>query len=196
MSRRPREWTPGGTYHVFTRGSNRQALFVYDEDRFDFLAYLGVVVERYDLECWAYVLMTNHFHFLFRTSPERDDPVLSKALRDLNGTHSRRFNRRHSREAHAFRSHFGAVRQQVTEQLLWTTRYIVRNPVEAGLCGHPAEWPWSSYNATAGFAEPSFFLSVGPLLEHFGPTVETARARFADLVESASVSDTDRSAAA
>jgi hypothetical protein len=34
--------------------------------------------------------------------------------------------------------------------LLTVYRYIVRNPVEAGLCAHPLDWTWSSYPAAAG----------------------------------------------
>ena len=36
------------------------------------------------------------------------------------------------------------------ETYFWTvSRYIHLNPVRAGLVGHPADWPWSSY---AGYA--------------------------------------------
>src|SRR6185369_6383702 len=128
VSRPPRDWVPGGTYHVFSRGSNRHELFLNDVDRFELLDYTAVVVERYDLECLAFVLMRNHVHWLF-TTPEQPLDALSRALRDLNGTHSRRFNRRHGREAHAFRNRFGAVLQESEGQLLWTARYIVRNSV-------------------------------------------------------------------
>jgi putative transposase len=194
MPRKPREWVPGGTYHVFSRGSNRSALYLVDADRFDFLDYAGVVIKRYELECLAFVLMTNHCHFLLRT-PFSTEPSLSKALRDLNGTHSRRFNKRHCREAHAFRNRFGAVFQETTEQLLGTARYIVRNPVEAGLCLHPSQWPWSSYNATAGLARPPRFLSVAPLVSLFGPLPEIAKSRFVEFVESTAPDTAVRAAA-
>jgi REP element-mobilizing transposase RayT len=51
--------------------------------------------------------------------------------------------------------------------LLVAFRYIALNPVRAGLCERPADWPWSSYRATAG-------------LEHEPPwlEVEFARALF------------------
>ena len=146
------------------------------------LEYAATVIERYELECLAFALMTNHCHYLFRT-PEVPDGTLSNALRDLNGTHARRFNRRHGREAHAFRNRFGAVLQETSEQLTWTARYIVRNPVEAGLCGHPSEWPWTSYHATAGLAVAPAFLAVETLLGFFGDTPEAARARYVDFVD-------------
>ena len=159
MPRPPRCWEPGGTYHVFSRGSDRRALFIYDQDRLELFEFTTVVTTRYEIECLAFALMTNHLHFLFRT-PDVAEPTLSMALRDLNGRYSRRFNLRHGREAHAFQGRFGAVLQENAEQLCWTARYIVMNPVEAGLCAHPSEWPWSSYRATAGLEPAPAFLSA------------------------------------
>ena len=182
MARPPRTWVPGGIYHVFSRGSDRRALFLYDQDRIDLLEFAATVVERYELECLAFALMTNHCHYLFRT-PDTPSPCLSHALRDLNGRYSRRFNWRHGREAHAFKNRFGAVLQVTERQLLWTARYIVVNPVEAGLCGHPSEWPWTSYRATAGIEEPPAFLAVAALLSLFADAPEAAVARYVDFVD-------------
>jgi REP element-mobilizing transposase RayT len=193
VPRPPRDWVPGGAYHVFSRGSNRDALFFYDEDRFDLLDYTTVVVERYDLECLAYVFMTNHVHYLFRTPPEPLD-ALSKALRDLNGRYARRFNKRHGREAHAFKNRFGAFLKESVEEVMWTARYIVRNPVEAGLCAHPAQWPWSSYRATVGLESPPAFLSVPALLSLFASSDERAVARYVAYLAEPAVSDTGREA--
>ena len=167
---------------MFSKGSDQRALFVYDQDRYDILHFVGVVIERYDLECIAYALMTNHCHYLFRT-PDIPAPTLSNALRDLNSRYSRRFNWRHGREAHAFRSRFGAVFQETDEQLRWTARYIVKNPVVAGLCGHPSEWAWTSYQATAGLEPAPSFLSVSSLLSLFADEPGTAMARYVDFVD-------------
>ena len=182
MARRPREWEPGGIYHVFSRGSNKQAVFVYDSDRLDLLEYVGVVGSRYRLVFLAYALMTNHCHFLVRTPV---DPAngLSNAFRDLHGTYARRFNRRYGREAHVFRNRFGAVLQESVQQLQWTLRYIARNPVEAGLCAHPSEWPWTSYRATARLAEAPRFLAVHDVLSYFGDTPQMGAARYVEFVD-------------
>jgi REP element-mobilizing transposase RayT len=182
MSRPPRNWEPGGVYHVFSRGSDRRALFLCDQDRIDLLDMAATVVQRYEIECLAFALMTNHCHYLFRT-PDTVGACLSNALRDLNGRYARRFNWRHRHEAHAFRNRFGAVLQVTEQQLLWTARYIVVNPVESGLCGHASEWPWTSYRATAGLEEPPAFLAVPALLSLFADKPETAVARYIDFVD-------------
>ncbi len=46
-------------------------------------------------------------------------------------------------------------------------RYIVLNPVRAGLVMHPADWPWSSYRATAGIESPPPFLALDRVWKTF-----------------------------
>lgn len=174
MPRSPRDFAPEATYHVFSRGSNRQAIFRYDSDRTDFLMCLEKVVSRYALRCTAYCLMPNHYHLLVETP----DGALSAAMKELNGRYSLRFNKRHGRDAHLFRNRFGAVLQESESQLLWTHRYLVRNPVETGLCADPGEWPWSSYKACAGEEPAPAFLDLENALAHFGDRAETQMARY------------------
>lgn len=180
MARLPREWIAGGIYHVFSRGSNRQAIFIRDTDRADLLECAAHVIRRHHIEALAFALMPNHHHWLFRIPDE--DNRLSIAMKELNGRYSMRFNRRYGREAHLFRNRFRAVHQETIEQLLWTVRYIIRNPVEAKLCADPAELPWTSHRATARLDPAPSFLSVSTLLSFFADTTEEARARYIDLV--------------
>jgi putative transposase len=180
MGRSPREFVAGETYHLYSRGSNRQALFQYDSDRVDFLECLTRVVRRHRLACIAYCLMPNHFHLVVQT-PHGD---LSDAMKALNGRYSVRFNRRYQRDAHLFKNRFGAVHQSSEAQLLWTLRYAVHNPVRAGLCADPSEWPWSSYRASVGDVSPPPFLAIGRLLSYFGDPPELAMARLREFVMS------------
>ena len=180
MPRSPREWIEGGIYHIFSRGSNKQAVFVHDRDRTDLLECVERVVRRHSIPCLAFGLMPNHCHWLFEIPA--DDNRLSIAMKEVNGRYSLRFNRRYGREAHLFRNRFGAVHQQSHQQLLWTVRYIVRNPVDAGLCSDPSELPWTSYRATVGLDPPPAFLAVSKLLSFFGNTAEEAVSRYIDFV--------------
>jgi len=170
---------PGAAYHVYARGSNRQALFTFDSDRVDFLDCLERVVSRSKLSCLAYCLMSNHYHLVVETG----EGNLSLAMKALNGRYALRFNRRHERDAHLFKNRFGAVHQRTEAQLLWTVRYAVRNPVESGLCGNPAEWRWSSYRASIGLERAPRFLDVGRLLSHFADTPVRARTIYSAFVD-------------
>jgi len=63
----------------------------------------------------------------------------------LNGPYSRRFNERYDRVGHVFQGRYRSERVTRDAHFLEACRYIVLNPVRAGLCSHPAEWPWSSF---------------------------------------------------
>jgi putative transposase len=173
VGRAPREFVPGAVYHVYARGSNRQTIFASDSDRADFLVCLERVVSRAELRCLAYCLMSNHYHLVLETG----DGGLSRAMKALNGRYALRFNSRYDRDAHLFKNRFGAVHQRSESQLLWTLRYTVTNPIDNGLCARPAEWPWSSYRASAGLDPAPRFLDVRRVLSYFGDA--SARARFA-----------------
>jgi REP element-mobilizing transposase RayT len=179
MARAPREFVPGQIYHVYSRGSNRQEIFKHDSDRVDFLSCLERVVARHKLGCLAYCLMPNHFHLVVLTP----DGLLSDAMKALNGRYALRFNQRYGADAHLFKNRFGAVLQSSDPQLFWTLRYAVRNPVQAGICSEPSEWPWSSYRASVGEVVPPRFLALRTLLSYFGDTRESAMSGFRALVD-------------
>jgi REP element-mobilizing transposase RayT len=181
MARSPREFQPESIYHVYSRGSNQQAIFAFDSDRADFLDCVTRVIRVHELTCFAYCLMPNHYHLLIETS----QPSLSDAMKALNGRYALRFNRRYGRSAHLFKNRFGAVLQETEEQFRWTLRYIVCNPVTSGLCAKPEEWPWSSYGACAGIRRPAPFLDVERLLAFFADTPGTAMSRYRQFVNDA-----------
>jgi putative transposase len=178
VARPPRAFVPGGVYHVYARGSNRQPIFTHEDDRIDFLFCLDGVVSRWRLRCLAYCLMRNHYHLVVET----EDGELSSAMKALNGRYSLRFNRRHGHDAHLFKNRFGAVRQESDSQLLWAVRYTVRNPVEQGLCAAPEQWRWSSYRASIGIEQAPRFLDVARLLSYLGDSADRARVALIGLV--------------
>jgi putative transposase len=155
---------------VFTRGSNKQAIFTFDSDRADFLLCLERVIFRTKTNCLAYCLMSNHYHLVLET----EDGQLSRAMQRPNGRYALRFNTRYERSAHLFKNRFGAIHQRRTSQLLWTLRYVARNPVDSGACARPDEWLWSSYRASAGLDRAPRFLDVKRLLTYFGDVPESA----------------------
>lgn len=156
MARPLRIQFPGALYHVTARGNGRQPIFADDIDCERFLTVLTGIVVRYHLRCHAHCLMVNHYHLLLETP----DANLSRAMRQLNGVYSQAFNRRHERPGHVLEGRFHAQVVDKDAYLRETCRYIVLNPVRAGLVGHPREWPWSSYRATAGEVPAPPFLTV------------------------------------
>ena len=180
MSRPLRIQLPGGIYHVTARGNARRPIFEDDDDRSRFLIVLAATVARYRVLCHAYCLMDNHYHLLVQT-PEAN---LSIAMRQLNGVYTQRFNRRHERCGHVMQGRFGAQLVDGEAYLREVCRYIVLNPVRAGLVAHPAEWRWSSFRATAGEMSAPGFLSVDWVRSLSGARTQSeAIRRFVSFVE-------------
>ena len=178
----------GGTYHVAARGNCGQDIFRDGRDREAFLARFDRCAARYRLVCLAYCLMTNHFHLVLK-NPEGG---LSSGMQMLISGHSREMNQRYGRRDHLFKQHFASKRITREAHLLEACRYVVLNPVRAGLCRSPAGWKWSSYRACAGFAFAPNFLATGELLGIFASRPGVAAARYCEFVASAhdAVSDT------
>ena len=177
MARRRRLDAPGLISHVTARGVDGCAIFRSPTDRRGYLALLEDAVERFDWLVYAYCLMGNHVHLLLETTW----PTLSRGLQRLNGIHAQRFNRRHGRSGHLFQGRFASEPVERDAHLLSAARYVVLNPVRAGLCREPADWAWSSYRATAG-AEDAGFLALERLLPFFGRDEERARRRYCTYV--------------
>jgi putative transposase len=166
VSRPLRILASGALYHVVARGNAKKPIYDDDDDRRRFLTILEAVVERYQIECHSYCLMSNHYHLVIRTL----EPNLSSAIQYLNGVYAQWWNRRHARVGHAFQGRFKAQLIQWEGYFLQACRYVVLNPVRAGLVTTVEDWTWSSYAATAGLAPPPQFLTIGLILGTQSPT--------------------------
>jgi REP element-mobilizing transposase RayT len=162
----------GALYHVTSRGNRRADIFLDDQDHDRFLAGLRSVIERYRWLCSAYCLMDNHYHLLIETPAAN----LSQGMRQLNSVYTQAFNRRHGGVGHVLQGRYKAILVEADAYLLELARYIVLNPVRAGMVRGAGDWPWSSYRATAGDgaddgagdrAAPSW-LALDKLLAMFG----------------------------
>lgn len=178
MSRPVRIEFPDALYHVTARGDRREAIFDDDLDRRLFLSTLAQVVNRFNWMCHAWCLMDNHYHLLIQTP----DGNLSKGMRQLNGVYTQASNRRHRRVGHLFQGRFKAILVDGEAYLLELSRYVVLNPVRAGMVKGPADWPWSSYRESAGLDLPQPWLAVDGLLANFAEQRGLAQTRYAKFV--------------
>ena len=136
----------GALYHLTSRGDRREDIYLDDIDRVIFLEVLAGVCERFCWVCHAYCLMSNHYHLLIETR----ESTLSQGMRQLNGVFTQRSNHRHHRVGHVFQGRYKAILVQKESYLLELARYVVLNPVRAGMVRSAKDWPWSNYRSTAG----------------------------------------------
>ncbi len=162
-----------------SRGNAKMCIFTDDADYRQFVYLLGDVVEQFNVRCWNYCLMPNHYHAILQ--PMR--PNLSLAIRHLNGVYGYWWNRRHGRIGHVFQGRFKAQIVDRETYVFALSRYVAMNPVRAGLTERPEDWQWSSYRAVAGLAPTPAFVDSASTLRLFGEAPDPVlQARFVEFV--------------
>jgi REP element-mobilizing transposase RayT len=148
MARPLRLESPGNYYHVTVRGDRKERIFESDADRISLLQLINEAASLHHWHLLAYCLMDNHYHL------EVETPLanLAAGMRRINGAYTQRYNARYERVGHVFQGRYKALPLLTDQHLLGACRYIVRNPLRAGLVKDPAEWQWSSYRASAQLA--------------------------------------------
>jgi REP element-mobilizing transposase RayT len=179
MGREQRIQAPDAIYHITSNAVFGAALF---RNRWDFETLLRLVEKIQKRTGWiihGYCLMTTHYHLIVQT-PE---PNLAEGMQRLNHGYARYYNRRYRRRGALFMARYYSGLIESDTHFLSTFRYITLNPCEAGLCDHPADWPWSSFAGTIGAAPLAPFVTPDTLLAYFGDDRNEARRRLAEFVE-------------
>ena len=178
MARPLRIELAGGLYHVTSRGDRRVDIYLDEADRLAWLDTFGQVCKRFNWVCHAWCQMSNHYHVVVETV----EGNLCQGMRQLNGVYTQLFNRRHRRIGHVFQGRYKAILVERDAYLIELMRYVVLNPVRAGMVGDAADWPWSSYGAMVGSAPRPEWLQTEWTLAQFGHQRGRAVARYIDFV--------------
>jgi len=142
MPRIPRGQQPGFVYHVINRGNGRATIFHKAQDYHAFLSILALAKARHPVKIFAFSLMPNHFHFVIESSHHQS---LSQFMQWLLTSHVRRYHRHYGSSGHVWQGRFKSFPVQHDEHLLMVLRYVLQNPVRAGLTASVNDWPWSSW---------------------------------------------------
>lgn len=172
MSRPLRLEFAGALYHLTARGDRQEAIFEDDDDRLVFLDLLAKEVLQQGWVLYAFCLMGNHYHLLLET-PE---PNLVQGMRRLNGVYTQAVNRRYRRVGHVLQGRYKSILVDKDAYLRELCRYVVLNPVRAGMVASVEEWHWSSYLPTAGRIPCPPWLDAATVLDWFGDGAAARRA--------------------
>ncbi|MBM4331217.1 MAG: transposase, partial [Deltaproteobacteria bacterium] len=129
MPRLARLDAPGVLHHLMIRGIERRKIFWNEQDREDFLDRLSRLLPETDTACYAWVFISNHAHFLFRSGQVPLATVMRRLLTGYAGS----FNRRHKRRGHLFQNRYKSIVCQEDTYLRELVRYIHLNPIRAGI---------------------------------------------------------------
>jgi REP-associated tyrosine transposase len=141
MPRIPRGQRAGHAYHVLNRGNGGAAVFHKDGDYLAFLDLLATAKSKYPVKVFGFCVMPNHFHLVLQPATEA---ALSPFMQWWMTSHVRRYHRHYHSHGHVWQGRFKSFPIQQDGHLLTVLRYVLRNPVRAGLVDRCGQWPWSS----------------------------------------------------
>lgn len=142
MPRQPRFSLSGHPQHVIVRGNNRNNIFHRHKDYIVFLDTMKHALEKYQCNLHAYVLMTNHAHFLL--TPQIDGAI-SNVMQALGRSYVQYFNKKYLRTGTLWEGRYKASLVDSERYALTCYRYIELNPVRAKMVVSPEDYEWSSY---------------------------------------------------
>ena len=143
MPRKAREKSSTNIYHVMLRGVNKQVIFENDGDRNFFLKVMKTCKEASGFKLHAFCLMSNHVHLLMEPGEE----PLETVFRRVGSRYVKWYNEKYERVGNLFQDRFRSENVETQQYFMTVLRYILWNPVKAGMVSSPGQYRWSSYRA-------------------------------------------------
>jgi putative transposase len=153
----------GVPHHVTQRGNRKEKVFFEDGDHARYLAFLKEGAEKSGTSIWAYCLMPNHVHII--AVPSHADG-LRALFADAHRRYTNYVNWRHGWTGHLWQGRFGSAAMD-EDHLAEAVRYVLLNPVRAGLTKRAEDWPHSSIKAHLS-GTPDGLVETAPLAARFG----------------------------
>jgi len=148
MARIARVVIPGMPHHIVQRGVRGMNVFFSDADRYSYLDLLSEYGKRFGVSFLAWCLMTNHIHLI--AVPE-DKSSLARGIGEAHRRYTRRVNFHEGWRGYLFQGRFHSCPLD-GQYLLAAVRYVLRNPIRAGLADKPWDYQWSNARWIVGDA--------------------------------------------
>jgi REP element-mobilizing transposase RayT len=155
------------------RGNNKATIFNDDQDRSKFLERLGENITEAKCSVYAWVLMSNHVHILFKSGKKG----ISAVMRKLLTWYAVYYNRRHKRTGHLFENRYKSILCEEDRYLLALIRYIHLNPLRAEMVKTLDEldsYPWCGHGVVMGKNE-CLWMDTAYVLLQFNDTKRKSR---------------------
>ena len=140
MARIARVVVPEFPHHIIQRGNRRQKVFFNEGDYSEYLRLLNSYSHRFKVDILAYCLMPNHIHLI--ATPLKNGN-LAQAIGETHRNYTRFINFREKWRGYLWQGRFSSY---VLDEryLLSATRYMLLNPVKAGIVKNPWDYKWAS----------------------------------------------------
>lgn len=126
---------------MLNRGNNRQTVFQEERDFHSFIRAIKESKSVHPLKLYAFSLMSNHFHLVLRP-PDMDSMsrFMHRAQRQATLDHHRRYDA----TGHLWQGRYKGFPVQDDSHFLTVIRYVLQNPVRAGIASRPRDYRWNS----------------------------------------------------
>ena len=165
MSQRKVQFSQGGFYYVYNRGTGRQLIFRQERNYHYLLRLLKQVAAVTRVTVIAYCLLPSQYHWLVRQ--DGDTPAGQVPAR-VCASYTQAFNTMYGRSGRLFEGPCQAIVVEHEADLRQLCRYIHANPVRHRLVSRPEDWPYSNYLEWLE-RRPGNLVDLGWVREMFGP---------------------------
>lgn len=143
-----------GFYHIINRGVARDSIYHDDADFMKFLDIVQDASEEYVFSIYSFCLMTNHYHFLLKTT----DFNLSILMQKVNSRYSIYYNNKYKRVGPLWQGRFKSWFVYDELYLKSLVKYIEYNPIKANITDKIGEYKWSMSSNNVKFLMLNFEL--------------------------------------
>ena len=148
MANRLRAERPDFLVHLIARGVHGDRLFPDASWMKRFESLFAIEAEERNWSVWSYCVMNTHYHAVLSTP----DCSLAAGLQRAHARLAHARNRQPTRLGRVIGAPYRTIDIRDNQHLGNCLRYVAMNPVEAGLCTHPADWRLGSFRAIVGIA--------------------------------------------
>ena len=131
----PKFYNMNSYHHLFNRGVNKG-------DYKYFLRKMKEYKEKYSVRINCFCLIPNHFHLFAKQLT--NEYTIGKFIGDLTNAYTRGTNKKYSRSGVLFEGKTKSKLITDENYFIWLCKYILNNPVKAGLVSQPEDWEYSS----------------------------------------------------
>ena len=139
-------------YHITQRAPGRERLFLEDPDYLYFLYLLKEISKNFNVDIYAFALMSNHIHLLIYLNEKN----LDKAMGKLFQRYAIYFNNKYKRKGHVFCGPYRCALCNDERYIISASLYIHLNPFKAGIAKNLYSYRWSSLGIYIDYNKKSF----------------------------------------
>ncbi len=147
---KPRNFHKDTFHHLYNRGAYQHEIFTEKNDCEYFLRKLLQYKEKWEIRLLCYCLMPNHYHLFVKQTTS--DKTISQFISELSNAFTKGMNKKYKRKGVLFESKVKSKWIEDETYFKWVVKYILENPVKAGLAKDVIDYEFSSTRELLGLS--------------------------------------------